>query len=293
MKPLIKFAVLFVCFFLIIPASQAEEGSGPTLWSLSDDDTTIYIFGTIHILNKDVEWATPKIMQAFDEADTLIMELAPDQGEEAVMAPLVAKYGVLTGGQTLQTILTKDEHARLAELLATMGAPGNALDTLQPWLAATFLTVQIAANHGFSSDYGVETILEKKAFEKGMPIVGLETAEFQISVLAGLSMESQKLFLTLTLEEMDQIEEVFIEMRDSWLAGDLAALDALLNSEIDIIPGFAEAILYQRNRNWVVELIELLNAPGQYFVAVGTGHLVGPENVIELLEKEGFAPKRQ
>lgn len=293
MKPLIKFAVLLVCFFLIIPASQAEEGSGPTLWSLSDDDTTIYIFGTIHILNKEVVWATPKIMQAFERSDALVMELAPDQGEDAVMAPLVVKYGMLTGGQTLQTILSEDEHASLAKLLATMGAPGNALDTLQPWLAAVFLTVQGAATHGFLPDYGVEAVLEKNALEKGMPIFGLETAEFQISILAGLSMENQRLFLSLTLEEMDQIEDVFIAMRDAWVTGDLEALDAIVNQDLDVMPGFAEAILYQRNRNWVVELTELMDVPGQYFVAVGTGHLVGPENVIELLEKEGFAPKRQ
>jgi uncharacterized protein len=293
MKPLKKFAALLFCFFLIIPSALAQEGSGPTLWSLSDDDTTIYIFGTIHILNKEVEWATPKVQNAFDGSDALVMELAPDQGEDAVMTPLVAKYGMLTGGQTLQTILSEDEHASLAKLLAAMGAPGNALDTMQPWLAAIFLTVQGAATHGFLPDYGVEAVLEKNAVEKGMPIFGLETAEFQISILAGLSMENQRLFLSLTLEEMDQIEEVFIAMRDAWVTGDLEALDAIVNQDLDVMPGFAEAILYQRNRNWVGDLTELMDTPGQYFVAVGTGHLVGINNLISLLQKAGLEVKKE
>lgn len=295
MKPFKKFAVLLLPFFLIISCSPTQESLGPTqervgptLWSLSDDDTTIYILGTIHILNKEVEWATPKIMQAFDQADALIMELGPDQDDPALVQGLIVKYGLLKGGETLKTLLEEEDYKKLSGALKGLGMPGNAFDTLQPWLAATVLTIQIASSHGFLPEYGVEKVLEKNAGEKGIPILGLETAEYQIAILAGLSPENQKIFLTLSLEELDLVDDLFIGMRDAWLAGDEESLNVLINQGTEEIPGFAEAILYQRNRNWVTELTGLMDIPGQYFVAVGTGHLVGTNSLIALLGEAGF-----
>lgn len=291
MKPVKIFVFLLFSFFLIIPASQAQETQGPTLWSLSDDDTTIYILGTIHILNKEVEWATPKILQAFEGSDALVLELGPDQEDPALVQGLIVKYGLLKNGETLKTLLAREDYKKLSGALKELGMAGNAFDALQPWLAATVLTVQVASNHGFLPEYGVEKVLGENAVQKGIPIHGLETAEFQISILAGLSPEDQKTFLTLSLDELDLVEDLFIEMRDAWLAGDREALNALINQGTEVIPGLAEALLYQRNRNWTEELIELMDVPGQYFVAVGAGHLVGINNLIALLGEAGFEVK--
>lgn len=288
MKPFKKIAVLFFSFFLITSTSFAQENNGPTLWSLSDDDTTIYIFGTIHILNKDVNWYTPKIREAFEGSDALVLELGPDQEDPALIQPLIIKYGLLQGGETLKTLLSEKDYSNLTDALNGIGVPGNALDTMQPWLAATVLTLQIASNHGFLPEHGVEQVLTRNANQRDLPIFGLETAEFQLSALASLSPESQKLYLGSTIEELDGIEEVFIEMRDSWVTGDLEALDTLINSDIDLIPGLAETILYQRNQNWVGDVADLLEVPGQYFVAVGTGHLIGDKNLIALLREVGY-----
>jgi uncharacterized protein YbaP (TraB family) len=46
-------------------------------------------------------------------------------------------------------------------------------------------------------------------------------------------------------------------------------------------------MLYTRNANWIAP-IEKAHAAGGVFVAVGAMHLVGPKNVLELLEKKGY-----
>jgi len=238
-----------------------------------------------------VVWATPKIIQAFEGSDALVLELGPDQEDPALLQGLVVKYGLLKDGETLKTLLANEDYKKLSGALKALGMAGNAFDALQPWLAATVLTVQVASKHGFLPEYGVEKVLGKTAVDKGIPIHGLETAEFQISILSGLSPEHQKTFLILALEELNLVEDLFIEMRDAWLAGDEEGLDALINQGTEFIPGFAEAILYQRNRNWAEELSALMDVPGQYFVAVGAGHLVGANNLIALLVEAGFEVK--
>jgi len=117
----------------------------------------------------------------------------------------------------------------------------------------------IAGSHGFLPEYGVDKILEQSAADNSLPIYGLETAEFQISMLAGLSPENQNVFLKQTLEELGQIDELSIEMRDAWLASDTEALDVLLNEGMEELPELAEALLYQRNRNWADEVNRLLD----------------------------------
>lgn len=288
MRTLKSFLLLAAVFLALLVPAQAGEASGPNLWKVGDEDTTVYIFGTIHILNKDVEWFTPQLQQAFQEAGTLVLELAPDQEDPAILNPLIGKYGLLPAGETLQTRLSEEEYANMVGVLEGMGAQGNALDTLQPWLAATFLTVQVAATYGFLPDYGVDKILQQTAADRDIPIYGLETAEYQISLLAGLSAENQKKFLSLTLEELNDIEEFFVEMRDAWLAGDSETLDALINRGFDEMPEFFEALLYQRNRNWVGEIDIMLEEPGIFLMAVGAGHLVGEQNLLELLQAGGL-----
>ena len=279
--------VTVFCFSLGVSAC-AEEASGPNLWKVGDEDTTIYIFGTIHILDKDTIWTTPQLLQAMDQANTLVLEMAPEQEDPAILNPLIVRYGLFGPGQSLKTTLSEDDYARLVEVIEGMGGVGNAMDALQPWLAATVLTVQTAASHGFLPEYGVEKGLEKMARDKGIPILGLETAEFQIQTLAGLSMENQKIMMQQTLDELDHLDEIFNDMRDLWLAGDTEGLDALINEGVEEIPEYSEALLYQRNRNWVGKVDTMLNKPGTFLIAVGTGHLVGEQNLLELLEKDGL-----
>jgi len=288
MRPQNKFFLVFTLIFSILVTSCDAKATGPNLWKVADEDTTIYIFGTIHLLNQNVDFTTPQLQRALEEADALVLELAPDQEEATVINPLIVKYGLLPAGETLKTTLADSDYDKLTQILNQMGAPAGALDSLQPWLAATYLTVQTAASFGFLPEFGVENILRQRANDRGIPILGLETAEYQIQALAGQSMETQEIFLQQTLVEIDIINEIFIEMRDAWLAGDIDELDSILNLGMEEMPELAEAILYKRNRNWVGRFDIMLAKPGTLLVAVGTGHLVGEQNLLELLEEEGL-----
>jgi len=282
---------LLVPFFALVfihSAAVAEEAKGPNLWSISDEDTTLYIFGTIHILNQEVEWITPAFQEAFANADGLILEISPDQNEPAIIQPLIGKYGLLPAGESIKDRLSEENYTKMVEVLEGLGTPGNALDTMRPWLAGIILSVQVAGQHGFLPEFGVEKVLEESARENNIPIYGLETAEYQISSLASLSDEAQDILLRLTLEEIEEIEETFITMRDLWLAGDVEGLNQWLNEDMEKIPGLAEAILYQRNRNWIGEINGIMEVEGTFVMAVGTGHLVGEQNVLLLLEAEGY-----
>ncbi len=261
--------VLFSAFLFIHSAAVAEENQGPNLWSISDDDTTVYIFGTIHILNQEVEWLTPQFQEAFANADGLILEMSPEQSDPAVIQPLMLKYGLLPTGESIKDHLSDENYSKMVSILKDIGAPGNALDNMRPWLAGIFLSIQVAITHGFLPEFGVETILEEGARQNGIPIYGLETAEYQITTLAGLSDAAQDIMLRLTLDDIDSLDKYFVEMRDLWLSGDVEGMNKYFHKEIELVPGLPEALLYRRNHNWIGEIRGILVVPGSYVVAVG------------------------
>lgn len=81
-------------------------------------------------------------------------------------------------------------------------------------------------------------------------------------------------------------------MKDSWLAGDSEALAEQMNEGLKEVPHLAQALLYDRNEKWVPQIESLLDEPGHHFVAVGAGHLVGENSVIDMLREAGHEVTR-
>ena len=68
----------------------------PAIWLLADEDTRIYLFGTIHVLPPGLKWRTSAFDHIVAEADELVMEVAEDPAE-AQFAAVAAS--VMTGKQ--------------------------------------------------------------------------------------------------------------------------------------------------------------------------------------------------
>ncbi len=80
----------------------------------------------------------------------------------------------------------------------------------------------------------------------------------------------------------------------AWATGDVEALDEYVNGDLrEDEPEVYEAVIVQRNRNWIPQIEAVLEGEGTVFIAVGAGHLPGDEGVIELLRDQGYEVVRQ
>ena len=280
----------FILSLLVLaPFSAAAEQTTPNLWKLEDKDTTIYIFGTIHLMREDVDWYTPGLDRAMNEADRLYLELSPKEtANPYVIQSLVVRHGLLTDGRTLEGVVGSSDYQKMVNVLEEMDMAPLGFNVMKPWLAATALSVQISAASGYLPEYGVETILTKKAKEKRIKVKGLEKASFQIGIFSGMTEETQKAFFHAAVESVDSFDENFEILKNAWLAGDTETLARNLSADFEAYPEAAEALLYSRNRDWAEKVGKLMRKKGTFVVAVGTGHLVGKENLIELLEDKGY-----
>ena len=270
-------------------AATAPAAKGPALWKVADADTTIYLFGTVHVLPKDVVWYDAAISTALEGSDILVTEIPMDPASEAAMQQLVGQKGLLPAGTTLRSLLTPEQTEQYTAALAKLGAPPQAFDPLKPWLAGLTLSLAPLMQSGYDPNSGVEKVLLAKVADK--PKGALETAEFQLGIFDGMAQDAQVAFLMEAANNMDKTKPMLDRMVAEWVKGDADALAAVMNEGMDD-PKVAEALLYNRNANWADWIKTRLDQPGTVFIAVGAGHLAGPKSVQDVLGQKGIKVSR-
>ena len=270
-------------------AAPATTGTGPALWKVGDEDTTIYLFGTVHVLPKELEWYDATIANALDGSDMIVTEIKMDKASEAELQELSMKLGLLPPGTTLRSLLTPEQTATYEAGLAKLGAPPEAFDPVKPWLAGLTLSLLPLMQQGYDPNSGVEKILLAKAGTK--PQGALETAEFQLGIFDNMPTEAQVAFMMEAVEGMDEIKPMLDRMVAEWAEGDAAELANIMNEGMTD-PAVAEALLYSRNANWAEWIDTRLDEPGTVFIAVGAGHLAGAKSVQDFLAQKGITVAR-
>lgn len=260
----------------------------PALWQAKSGNSTVYLFGTVHILPNDTDWHFPALNDALAQSQVLYIELTDD--DQASMASLVLRYGLDTE-HPLSTQLNESDNAALARAAKLAGLPGGvtALQSMKPWLAALTLSMAPMLKAGLDPAEGVDKQLRLQMTKAGKPVRGLETAEQQIQFLADLPSPMQLAFLRDTLRDVDKDTAELLSLIDAWKQGNVAAIAKLENDELKTRePALYQELLVQRNTAWAAKIKDMLKQPGTIFVAVGAAHLAGPDSVQAQLAKLGI-----
>jgi uncharacterized protein len=275
------------------PAARIEQPpkaqSGPAIWKLSDADSTIYLFGTVHLLPKDVAWRSAAFEAAFAKAETLYLETPTGPEATRDIARAVAQRGIDPAGPPLAAKLAPADAERLARVLARVRIAPAAMERTRPWLASLQIAIADLIARGYDPALGVETILEADAAKRGLARRYFETADQQIGALAGLSEADQVRMMAATLRQIENGDGADGELDRAWAEGDVAALSQMLESQMrEAGPAAYDALLTRRNAAWVAQIDTLIAGKGVVFVAVGAAHLAGPHSVQSMLRAKGY-----
>lgn len=289
MKSSLSVRLLF-CLVLLLPAAAIAR---PALWVAKDADTTIYLFGTVHLLPNDADWHDATLDRAVADSQALYIELTDD--DPGNMMALVLRYG-LDAAHPLSSQLDADEQQRLRTVATEAGVPGGmqALNVMRPWLAALTLTTAPLLKAGLDPEHGVDKQLKAQMSAAGKQVFGLETAEQQMRFLADMPQEVQLDFLRSAMRDADKGPTQLIRLIDAWKNGDVATIARLEDEDMrQTAPELYQRLLVQRNEAWATKIAALLQQPGTVFIAVGAAHLAGPDSVQAQLHKLGIEAARQ
>jgi uncharacterized protein YbaP (TraB family) len=263
----------------------------PALWHMSDEDSDVYIFGTIHILPADLEWRSAEIDAAFASAQTVYFETPSDAEAQAAMQPLIVQLGLNHDGRSLSSMLDDETNERLQRIAPSVGLPVAQLEIFRPWLAGLSVSVGYLMSQGQDPNSGVEQVLAAEAAAAGQTVAFFETPEQQLHFFADMSEDVQVNFLAQGLVDIESGEALSVleQMDESWVSGDIDGLDELVNGGMKTeMPEVYQTIFVNRNNNWVLQIEEILDGSGTVFIAVGAGHLAGEDSVITQLRSRGY-----
>jgi uncharacterized protein YbaP (TraB family) len=274
-------------------APQAEPR--PALWLLADEDTKIYMFGTIHVLPPGFRWRSAALDKAVGESAELVVETYDAPGSQAELNGMDGFFA--DNPPPLKKRVPRNQRKELKAAIKASGLPGPMLDRMHSWAAAMTLGIaQMLGDYGVDDVEdapGVEDLLEENFRGAGKPILSVEDGD---AVLAQMSALPEAIQTQLLIEAIAPAEEpgeagaaADTEEAD-WVAGRAEAMD--LESEPGFPPALFDVLVRRRNAAWTLWLEERLKKPGVLLFAVGAGHLAGRESVQAMLARRGLKVSR-
>jgi uncharacterized protein YbaP (TraB family) len=262
----------------------------PALWKLQNKVSTIWLFGTIHALPPHFEWEDAAIRAAIAQSDRLVLEavIEPDQSRNTLLRMAAATAPLPPVADRVPAKF----HDALAAMAAKSGAPLEALNGMKTWAAAMVLFGVTVSGLGVTSADGVEEQLKAQFKMANKPVEGLETLEQQLGFFDTMDEARQREFLVSVVDSHADDAADFGKMVGAWSHGDERGISASFDKDMKTSDALRAVLLSRRNAHWADALVRRLGMPGTQFIAVGAGHLTGPDSVQVMLAKLGYRAKR-
>jgi len=275
-----------------IASTAAEAKTAPAMWSVSDADTTVYLFGTIHLLPEKYEWRTPKFDAAVNGSQELVVETIIDDKNPMALMSVLANMAFSPNLPPLVERVPAEKRPLLEAAIKKSGIPQPAFDRMETWAAAFMLLGVQYKDLGLKGGAGVEATLRDTFTSQGKPIGQLETNAEQLGFFDALPEKAQRQLLEGSVDSPGETGKAFRSMLDSWVKGDVAAIAKSFNHDLADSPELMEALIKRRNANWSRWVEQRMTKPGSVLIAVGAGHLAGPGSLVDLLQRDGYKVKR-
>lgn len=286
----------FVVMLLAAPAmalaqdqpASPDVNAHPSLWHIKGEQGEVYLLGAVHVLPSNVHWRTPPIVSALSRSDVFVFEVPEDQAAMTELQDLIQAHGYLPTGQSLRAQLQPKDQADYDAAVTASGLPAALVDRERPWLAGIQLMFAQMTKMKFDAANGVDSTLMAEAAKNKKQMRYLETIAQQFALLAPADQGLEMQEFESGLKDLRDVEDDIKPMVDAWDIGDQAALDKLINGDLDDYPQARKLLLDDRNRRWVPKIEAMLKQKHIFFITVGAGHLTGPVGLPALLRADGY-----
>jgi uncharacterized protein YbaP (TraB family) len=281
-----RLAVLFL--LLALSALPARALARPPIWIVRDANSTIVLFGSVHLLPSGLDWRPPELTEALSKADDVWFEMPINEATDLEIQRLAETHGFLPKGDILWNHLTPDQAERLRRMGASLNLYLPALERWRPWYAELELSIIADAQAGGSASEGVERQIlglipptaRRRAFE---------TPWEQVSFLSAGTTAEQVASLDETLNELEKEPDLYQHVVQDWMNGDVASIASRVLDPVRFAsPGAFNRMVTVRNERWSKVIARRMAGSGRTVIVVGVGHLVGPGGVPALLRARGF-----
>ncbi|GLX78615.1 conjugative transfer protein GumN [Thalassotalea insulae] len=277
--------VITLVLLLIFSSPSLADSA---VWQVTKADQRIFIGGTIHILPDSALPLPQSYSTAYQASDSLVLETAIPEPSDRQFQQQLAKAIALAPGQSLTEYLSQKTLKTLTTYLEAAGVNLAAINQFKPGYVASLLA-KLAAKKANITNIGVDLYFEQQAKADNKKIEYLESAFFQLNLLTQMGQTDPDKFISDTLSHLDEFPTVFQQLLSAWRNGDTNKLSQLIIEPMKADnPTLFKLIMTDRNIRWIGQIEQMFDDHDTEFVLVGVGHLVGENNVLQLLQDRGY-----
>jgi len=245
-----------------------------------------YLLGSIHLGSKDMYPLAKEVEDAFERSTALIVEVDINRVDQQGMQAMILSKGLYGDDDSLWNHVSPETRKALEKFCEKYGFPAVAMAKFKPWMAALTVATLPLTKSGMEAGLGIDKYFLDKAAQAKKKVVEAESAEWQIKLLSDFPAELQEKYMSSALEEgaLDKVKKI----QEIWMAGDAAALDALIHENSSVPEAITRGMLEDRNPHMADVAEQYLKGKETAFMVVGAAHMVGAEGVVKLLEKRGY-----
>jgi uncharacterized protein YbaP (TraB family) len=254
----------------------------PALWQVEGPQGQKgWLFGTIHALPRAVDWRRGPVEQAWQHADSVVVEIAA-LNDNAATAKAFEALAHTPALPPLDQRLPETMRPALAKALAGR-SPADFTDT-ESWAAALMLARDAASG---DPAHGIDRAILSDPH--GKAVVELEGAMGQLSLFDHLPETAQRRLLA---EAISAAPDDGSTLAKAWSEGNVDALAQETRRGMLADPVLRQALFVGRNQAWAAKIEVMLRAGRHPFVAVGAAHMAGEQGLPAMLAAQGYKVTR-
>lgn len=266
--------------------SDGKKINSSLLWEIQvDENHKSFIFGTIHMIEKDKFYFPKKLKQIIGRSELLILELDKVPGPLDVLKLLKEK-----SYQTIDQFNKTQQDSIFNWFEDKMNYNEQRTRGLFYKMPPVFVSQTMILKLIDKKLKSYEKEIFKIAKKKNIQTLGLETLDFQFKLLTSLPDSISRKSILQTVKHDSLIKSDFNKLTDIYLNQNIDSIHQFIVKSEEYSDISTKELIDQRNNNWVPILENEFNK-SNCFIAVGSGHLGGKNGIINLLIKKGYQLK--
>ncbi|HHL43264.1 MAG TPA: TraB/GumN family protein [Hellea balneolensis] len=274
-------------------AKAHKRYDAPAIWKVSDQNSTVYLFGSVHFLPDDSDWRRRDFEVSFDEVGTVFFETPDDTKAQLDISVLQRELGVYPAGDRLREHLNSAQLNRLEAAAHNANIPVEALDSFKPWMVADMLTVAAAVDAGLKPENSADEVIKTLARKRQKRVVFLDEADTYIKSVTGLPEWVQMKMLDEALRGNDKIAGEMQTLNGAWIVGNIPYVrENFIGPAAEKSPELFKVLFSDRSAKWAKTLDTFLQGDSNAMVVVGVGHMIGDTGLVYRLRELGYDVER-
>jgi len=285
--------------------SPTEATVRPLLYKVTDEDgSVVWLFGSIHV-GKESYYPLPDyVIDAYESSDSLAVEFDLKEFSEDLAAQTKAMSVLIDHKNKINLKINEETYNKAVNILKDNEIYSPLFDLYMPIMWSSLIDSLLYEKMGVRSDLGIDTNMIDLAYEDEKTLIGIESAEFQYTLLAGFSNELQEKLLEDSIKAYEgytngdpEVIEAFNSLVSAWEAGDEAAFEQVLHEDYEfeskeeelLYVEYEKAFLTDRNLSMTDFAEDALESNDEVFICVGAAHVVGEGAMADLLAERGYS----